>query len=154
MRTFAGGQIKFYLKSTVDLRFELEGPQNQKAGVVVPSTAGQWQEVAYPISTFTEGVDLSHMYGLFLITSTDGPATFYVDDVRWIKPPPALSLTRSGSRVVITWPTNVAGFVLQWSTNLALTNWTTATPAPVVVRGQYTVTNYSTNDFRLYRLRK
>jgi uncharacterized repeat protein (TIGR02543 family) len=91
MREFSSGEIRFYLKSTVSLRFELEGPQNTKAGVVVPSTGGRWQEQVYPISSFAGMVDLSQMYGLFLMSSTDGPATFYVDNVRWIKAQPSVA---------------------------------------------------------------
>jgi exo-beta-1,3-glucanase (GH17 family) len=91
MSAYAGGNIRFRLKSTVKLVLELEGPQDHKAGVVVPSTGGQWQEVVLPVSFFTPVVDLRRIYGLFLITSTDGPATFYVDNVTWARVPPAMA---------------------------------------------------------------
>jgi len=86
MAPYAQGQIRFWLKSTKFLRLELEGPQNQKSGTNLPPTDGRWQEIAVPVSTF-DRVNLSQMFGLFLITSTDGPATFYVDDVRWLTAP-------------------------------------------------------------------
>jgi hypothetical protein len=68
--------------------------------------------------------------------------------------PPLLSGTRQGNSIVLTWPTNAIGFTLQWSTNLATPNWNNATPSPVVVNGQYTVTNSVIDSLRLYRLKK
>ena len=97
MRDYTAGEIRFYLKSTKSLRVELEGPQNQKAGVVVPSTGGAWQAISLPVSLFAGGVDLSRIYGVFLISSTDGPATFYVDYVRWVQETCSYSLSDSSA---------------------------------------------------------
>jgi hypothetical protein len=68
--------------------------------------------------------------------------------------PPTLSATKQGTNVVFKWSTNALGFSMQWSTNLAASTWSNATPAPVIVSGQYTVTNRLTNAFRFYRLRR
>jgi len=55
---------------------------------------------------------------------------------------PQLSIDYLGSKLVLTWPTNVAGFTLQSSTNLgASAIWTTNSPPPTVVNGNNTVTN-------------
>ncbi len=67
---------------------------------------------------------------------------------------PLLSGTKQGANIVLQWPTNAPGFMLQWSTNLAAMVWSNATPSPVIVNGQYAVTNNMTNALRLYRLRK
>jgi len=74
---------------------------------------------------------------------------------------PQLTLTSSGvppSGIILSWPTNVAGFdytgyTLQSTTNLAApTVWSTNSAAPVVVNGQFTVTNPITGDQMFYRL--
>jgi hypothetical protein len=56
--------------------------------------------------------------------------------------------------MVFKWPTNALAFGLQWSTNLSTRIWSNAVPAPVIVSGQYTVTNNMTNKARFYRLKK
>jgi len=61
------------------------------------------------------------------------------------------------ARVILSWPTNYAGFdysgyTLQATTNLASPGWTTNLPAPVVVNGQYTVTNRLSGTRQFYRL--
>jgi hypothetical protein len=53
----------------------------------------------------------------------------------------------------LTWPTNAAGFTLQFTTNLGSSAvWTTNSPAPVVVNGQNTVTNPISGAQQFYRL--
>ena len=84
MSAYSNGQISFFLKSTTSLEVQLQDQQGNKPTVLTPSTDGQWQQMIYPVSTFTsQGVDLSAIYGLFLITDTNGPTTFYLDDVVW-----------------------------------------------------------------------
>ena len=60
--------------------------------------------------------------------------------------PPVLSIQRSGTNVVLTWPTNFTGFNLQTATNLTPPiNWS-------AVSGQYSVTNPITDEQRFFRL--
>jgi uncharacterized repeat protein (TIGR03803 family) len=66
--------------------------------------------------------------------------------------PPQLTIALSGSNVILTWPTNAAGFTLEFATNLAASAWNTNLPAPVVVSGQNTVTNAISNAQQFYRL--
>jgi uncharacterized repeat protein (TIGR03803 family) len=71
--------------------------------------------------------------------------------------PPQMSITPSGSNIVLSWPTNYAGFAytgytLQSTTNLALPVWTTNLPAPVVVNGQNVVTNPIAGTQQFFRL--
>ena len=67
--------------------------------------------------------------------------------------PPQLSIAASGTNVVLKWPTSVTGFALQATTNLiSPTAWIAVAPAPVVVSGQYTVTNLVSGKQRFYRL--
>jgi len=65
---------------------------------------------------------------------------------------PPLSLTVSGTKVILTWPASATGFTLQSVTNLTSTNWTTVSPSPANVNGQNTVTNQVTGAQMFYRL--
>jgi uncharacterized repeat protein (TIGR03803 family) len=67
--------------------------------------------------------------------------------------PPRLTVTAAGPNVVVTWPTNFAGYTLQATTNLgASALWTTNLPAPVVIDGQNTVTNPISAMQQFFRL--
>jgi uncharacterized repeat protein (TIGR03803 family) len=71
---------------------------------------------------------------------------------------PQLTITPSGPYLILSWPTNVAGFdytgyTLQSATNLGSpATWSTNSPAPVVIAGQNTVTNPITGAQQFYRL--
>ncbi len=67
---------------------------------------------------------------------------------------PLLTGTKQGINIVLNWPTNTLGFTLQWSTNLGTGNWSSTSPSPMIVNGQYAVTNKMTNNFKFYRLKK
>ena len=136
MRAFSGGELRFFLKSTTDLELQLEGPKNTKGSIVVPSTGGQWLEVANPISVFTaQGVDLSKLYGLFLITATNGHTAFYVDYVRWVNVSTTTDLVvqtnglcPAPSAKVVSLQVNQAyAFTAGKYTGYAFTNWTDGT---------------------------
>ena len=71
---------------------------------------------------------------------------------------PQLTISPSGTNVVLTWPTNVAGFdytgfTLQCTTNLASpAGWITNTPSPVLINGQNVVTNPAIGTQMFFRL--
>jgi uncharacterized repeat protein (TIGR03803 family) len=71
---------------------------------------------------------------------------------------PQLTIARSGTKVILSWPTNVAGFdytgyTLQSTTgSVSSAVWSTNSPAPVVIAGQNTVTNPITGTRQFYRL--
>ena len=71
---------------------------------------------------------------------------------------PQLALTRFVTNVVLTWPTNVAGFdytdfTLQSSTNVVSpAAWSAVSPGPVIVNGLNTVTDAITGTWKFYRL--
>ena len=72
-------------------------------------------------------------------------------------PPPQLTIIPSGSTMILTWPTNYAGFdytgyTLESTTNLVSPVWATNSPAPVVVNGQNVVTNSITGSQQFYQL--
>jgi uncharacterized repeat protein (TIGR03803 family) len=71
---------------------------------------------------------------------------------------PQLTIMPAGANVVLTWPTNVAGFTyagftLQSTTNLVSPSfWTAVSPGPVIVNGQNAVTNPISGTRKFYRL--
>ena len=67
--------------------------------------------------------------------------------------PAQLTITASGTNVILTWPTNAVGFTLQSTTNLfSPAAWVSNSPAPVVIADQNTVTSPITGAQRFYRL--
>ena len=71
---------------------------------------------------------------------------------------PELSITRSGPNALLTWPTNYAGFdyrgyALQSTTNFSsAANWTNVSPSPVILNGQYIVSNPISGTKQFFRL--
>jgi uncharacterized repeat protein (TIGR03803 family) len=66
---------------------------------------------------------------------------------------PTLTIFPSGANVILTWPTDAAGFTLQSTTNLVSPAvWTNVSPAAVVVNGRYAVTNSTSGTQKFYRL--
>ena len=69
-----------------------------------------------------------------------------------------LTIMPSGASVILTWPTNNAGFdytrfTLQSTTNLVSPAvWTTVSPGPVFIDGQNAVTNTISGTQQFYRL--
>ncbi|MBI3850748.1 MAG: hypothetical protein HY298_10820 [Verrucomicrobia bacterium] len=70
-----------------------------------------------------------------------------------IEPPMALGIVKIGNEVIITWPTNAVGFLLESTTNL-LNAWSTNSPPPVIINSQNTVTNTVGGGNVFYRLKK
>src|SRR6266446_3607120 len=69
--------------------------------------------------------------------------------------PPQLTIIPSRANVILTWPTNAAGFTLQSTTNLVSPAiWTNVSPGPVVLNRQNTVTNPTSGTRQFYRLRQ
>jgi uncharacterized repeat protein (TIGR03803 family) len=112
---------------------------------------------------FTELYSFTGLVGLALATDTfygtwDGGLGYGI--IFSISFTPQLTIFPSGSNIILTWPTNYAGFdyggyTLQSTTNLPSPVWTTNPtnlPAPVVVNGQYTVTNPVSGMQQFFRL--
>lgn len=68
---------------------------------------------------------------------------------------PFLSVFRSGENLLISWPSNGLGFVLQETTTLAVPgSWQNSSPAPVVSNTANTLTLPASPGLRFYRLRR
>jgi hypothetical protein len=67
--------------------------------------------------------------------------------------PAALDIKRSGTNVLLKWPSPPGGFVLEQNTNLATTNWLTVTNGSIITNGlnQVVLPRPTTNKF--YRLK-
>jgi uncharacterized repeat protein (TIGR03803 family) len=85
------------------------------------------------------------LYGTTSIGGTAGYGTVFSLS---LPSPPQLAITRSGANVILSWPSNATGFVLQSATNLASpVIWTT-------IGGQNVVTNPVAGPQKFYRLIK
>ena len=68
---------------------------------------------------------------------------------------PTLGAMHQGVNLVFSWPTNVSTFTLESATNLGPSAvWTPVSPAPVVVNGQFFITNSLSEPAMFYRLKK
>jgi uncharacterized repeat protein (TIGR03803 family) len=71
---------------------------------------------------------------------------------------PQLTIKSSASNIILSWPTNYAGFDysgyrLQSTTTFSSSaSWTTNLPSPVVVNGQFTITNPVSGKQQFFRL--
>jgi uncharacterized repeat protein (TIGR03803 family) len=70
----------------------------------------------------------------------------------FVQPQLTIVPSSSGQCVILTWPTNYAGFTLQSTTNLISPVWLTNSVLPVVVNDQITVTNSISGTQQFYRL--
>ncbi len=68
--------------------------------------------------------------------------------------PPRLSATPYGPDLVLSWPTNTTGFLLETTPHLPAVNWTSALPMPVVVGDRNVVSNTMDGEEAFYRLKK
>jgi uncharacterized repeat protein (TIGR03803 family) len=101
-----------------------------------------------------QGLTLSGntLYGM---TSAGGPNG--IGTVFSISFPPQLTIIPSKGEVVLTWPSDYAGFDytgyrLQSTTNLGSSVWTTNLPAPVVINGKNIVANPVSGTHQFFRL--
>jgi uncharacterized repeat protein (TIGR03803 family) len=93
------------------------------------------------------------LYGTTREGGTTGNGTIFRLSLETITPPP-LSISRSASKVIVTWPTNATrDFVLEATTNIQANVWSMVSPSPVVLDGEYVVTNNISDSAKLFRLR-
>jgi hypothetical protein len=79
--------------------------------------------------------------------------TAYIDSIRFVTPPPVLTVTASGSQLIISWPANAVGYVLQTSDSLSLrTSWQSMPTPPMVVVDQQSVAITIQSKVEFYRL--
>lgn len=91
------------------------------------------------------------LYGTTYRGGTSGHGTVFSIALSSAEPP-QLTIVPSNANVILAWPSNTSGFFLQSATNLASPIWTTNLPSPVVVNGQFTVTNPISGTQQFFRL--
>jgi uncharacterized repeat protein (TIGR03803 family) len=110
------------------------------------------------LKSFTGGDGANPQAGLTLSGSTLYGSTAYGGDFNegtvfsLSLAPPRLTIASAGANVILSWSTDVTGFTLQSTTNLVSSAWSTVSPSPVVVNGQYTITNLVSGPQQFYRL--
>jgi len=121
-----------------------------------PNPSGLFWIGAFPgLAHFFDGyIDDVRVYARAL-TSTEVQQLYQYEAVLSLLP--TLEVTRSESNIILSWPTTYAGFdysgfSLKSTTNLASPIWTTNSPPPVVIHGQYTVTNPISGTQQIFRL--
>ena len=91
----------------------------------------------------------------FAVTAADdlGLESDYSAEIAFTVPvsKPALSMSRSGTKTVLRWQTNHAGFTLQWSSS-PTGGWTSFSGKPPVSGTAYCYTNTVSSAQRYYRL--
>jgi len=98
----------------------------------------------YNLNSFIPGANSS--------VSDLGPCFFGTITVALVGP--HLDFLRSGTNLILSWPTNVIGFNLESTVALTNPSWAEVPPTPDVVGGSYTVTNRIQDEAQFYRLQK
>ena len=89
------------------------------------------------------------LYGTTASGGSSGNGTVF----SFTLPRPLLAIARAGTNVVLTWSAGIAGYNLEFATNLvAPAVWNTNLPAPVILSGLNTVTNPISAAHKFYRL--
>ena len=68
--------------------------------------------------------------------------------------PPSLAAAGQGGNIIVSWPTNAAGYLLQFSQDLTSTNWNYVLSMPAVIVDQNVVTNTMAPPAGFFRLFK
>lgn len=136
------------------------GGSSTNGTIFAVNTDGTGFKVIYNFSSFTvvtngDGAGPASailsgntLYGMTRAGGSGGSGTVFSLFI-----PPQLSIGLSNGNMILTWPTNAEGFVLQSTTNLAEpAAWGTAGSSPALVNGQYAVTNAISGEQRFYRL--
>jgi hypothetical protein len=117
------------------------------AGGTITNIGGLNRKLTYTINIPNLAMDLG---GTVITGSVAGLIVAYAAIPA--PPPPTLSARRQGNELVLAWPTNTTGSLLEYATNLPAMNWMLASPPPVVANGENVVTNAFTNGAAFYRL--
>jgi uncharacterized repeat protein (TIGR03803 family) len=136
------------------------GGSSGKGTVFAVNTNGTGFKVLHnftAISNSTNSDGANPQAGLILSGNTLYGTTRFGGSSSWgtlfsVSFAPQLTISRSGTNVILMWPTNAAGFMLQSTMNVVSPVWTTNSPMPLVVNGQYTVTNPIAATRQFFRL--
>jgi len=129
-------------------------------GTLAPNTATNLTLTL--VASAAEALPVGNYIDTISFTNTDNAvgntaraATLAVNAI----PAPSLTLTLASNNIVLLWPVGGIGFsysnyILQSTVTLNPGTWSSVSPAPVVVGGQYTVTNSISGAQMYYRLKR
>lgn len=123
---------------------QTSGPVNDRAGLLFYGTP----TVGRSLDDFWELT----ASGWELFFRTDVPKNNFGVRISAIAAP-ALKIARSGTNVVISWPSTSAGFVLESKTNLMATTWTPVSTTPTLNGTDYQVTLPAGSGLQFFRLK-
>jgi uncharacterized repeat protein (TIGR03803 family) len=135
------------------------GPDIQHGGIVYSvNTDGTGFRMLHSFSGGADGgnpyvgvtISGNTLYGATTVGGPHNNGTVFKISLPFTPTPAAIE--RSGSDMIIAWPTTSGQLTLQSSTNLI--NWAPVAQAPQVVNGQFAVTNPMSGDRRFFRLTK
>ena len=69
-------------------------------------------------------------------------------------PAPSLRIARAEPNVIVAWPTNADGFILEAAATIPGTNWSANSSTPGIVNSEFTVTNSATASNLFFRLKQ
>ena len=130
---------------------------------------GSWQDWGYRLAVHPQdgvlmvGQTWSHNYPSLnafqstnaTIANFENPADAIITRITPAIEAPTLRIARSGSNVLITWPTNFAGFTLQSRATLSPpADWQPVATTPLVLGGQFTVVQPVAETSQLFRLQR
>jgi len=112
------------------------------------------------ITTSPSGESVAFVGAIDFTEDTAGDGTAVFSPTLVSGPPPIVSIsapeltvTAASNLIILTWPTNSAGFNLQTTTNLlSLPFWGIVSNPPVIVNGQFAVTNIVSGAQQFFRL--
>jgi uncharacterized repeat protein (TIGR03803 family) len=120
------------------------------AGVLTTLYSFTGKDGSLPNSALVQAND-GNIYGTTSRGGTDGVGTIFRLNISSV---PLLNLTPYGQNLLLSWPTNFTGYTPQSATDLNSAVWTTNLPEPVLVNGQYTVTNVVSGTHQFFRLKE
>jgi uncharacterized repeat protein (TIGR03803 family) len=107
---------------------------------------------ALPEAALIKGSD-GNLYGTTFTGITNGVGTIF--RIVMPPPPPTLTIAQDGNQVVLSWPTNDAGFVLEAADSLSSSaTWSTNSDTPIIIGDQNTITVSNPAGIKFYRLQK
>jgi len=109
----------------------------------------------YTVACLDASLSQAFGYNLTLLQNPGPPASYDPDH-------PDLAIFHCMTNTVVRWPTNAAGFQLEFCNNLCATNrggvcyqsWTNVPPPYPVIANHYYVTNQGSAPMRFYRLHR
>jgi len=101
----------------------------------------------YTIAVVDSALSRPFTYNLTLLQDPGPPPSYDPDN-------PYVAIFRCMTNTVVRWPTNAAGFQLEYRTNAVAGIWSNVPPPYTAIANHFYVTNRSEDPMRFYRLNR